>query len=150
MMATAMPYDDLIMEHIRNARNYRALDDASHRADGSNPLCGDELTVYLKIERERISDVAFQCMCCGITMASASIMTESVMGKPAADARILLRTFVAALNDRADRVSRDADPVLRAILATVRELPVRASCAALPWVTLEAALDNRQDVVFVR
>ena len=143
-MAEIKPYDDLIMDHIKNARNYRVIDDASHQANGSNPLCGDELTVYLKIRHGGIEDVAFQCACCGISMASASIMTASVYGKSLADARSLLDTFVAALNDHADPALHAADPVLRAMLETVQEFPARTRCATLPWSTLEAALDNRQ------
>lgn len=142
-MVAEKPYDDLILDHIKNARNYRALEAASCRANGSNPLCGDELTVYLKIEGGRIEDVAFQCTCCGISMASGSIMTERVRGKSAADARALLRAFVAALNDPAGSASFAADPALRAVMQTVSKFRSRTRCAALPWVTLEAALDGR-------
>lgn len=143
-------YDDLIMHHIKNAQNYRALDDADRKASGSNPLCGDELTVYLKIDRDRIEDVAFQCTCCGVSMASASIMTESIRGKRTADARALLAEFVAMLNGGASAPATRADSPQRAILATVQEYPVRTRCATLPWATLEAALDDRQDPIFVR
>ena len=79
-MAVSKAYDDLIMDRIKNARGFRVLDDATHRAEGSNPLCGDEMTVYLTLAGERIESAAFQCTCCGISMASASIMTESVRG----------------------------------------------------------------------
>ncbi len=147
-MVAKKPYDDLILDHIKNARNYRALESASHQASGSNPLCGDELSVCLRIDRERIADITFQCTCCGISMASASIMTESVKGKPIADARTLLRAFVAALNDRAERAPCAADLPLRAVMETVQEFPARVRCATLPWVTLEAALDGRQEAVF--
>ena len=74
-------YDDVIMDHIRNARNYHKLDGANREAEGSNPLCGDVITVYLKLSGEVIEDIGFQCTCCGVSMASASIMTESVKGK---------------------------------------------------------------------
>jgi nitrogen fixation NifU-like protein len=143
-------YDDLVMHHIKNARNYRVLDDADRKASGSNPLCGDELTVYLKIEHDRIEDVAFQCTCCGVSMASASIMTESMRGKCTADARALLAEFVGMLNGVASPPPGSTDSPQRAILATVQEFPVRTRCATLPWVTLEAALDDRQDPIFVR
>ena len=143
-------YDDLIMDHIRNARNYRALDRADLKATGSNPLCGDEVTVYVKLERGRIEDIAFRCTCCGISMASASIMTETVKGKHVAEARSLLRAFASSLNGRADVAASDIVPEHRAIVATVRKYPARARCAHLPWATLEGALDNRQEAVLVR
>jgi nitrogen fixation NifU-like protein len=150
VMAGKKLYDDLIMDHIKNARNYRALDSADRKASGSNPLCGDELTVYLKIERDRIEDIAFQCTCCGVSMASASIMTESIRGKRTTDVRALLAAFVGMLNRGSGSSSAGADSPERAILATVQAFPVRTRCATLPWVTLEAALDDRQDPVFVR
>ena len=80
------PYDDILMDHIKNARNYRAPPDATHTASGSNPLCGDELTVFLKLKENRLEDIAFQCTCCGISMASASVMTESMAGRSAKEA----------------------------------------------------------------
>src|ERR1044071_2393030 len=94
-MALADPYDDLVMDHIKHARNYRVLADASHQAQGSNPLCGDELVIYLSTKHERIVDIAFQCTCCGISMASASIMSEQVKGKLTSEAKSLLGKFVA-------------------------------------------------------
>jgi len=149
-MSGAELYDDLIMDHIKNARNYRALDHVDLTATGSNPLCGDELTVYLRIEHERVEEIAFQCTCCGISMASASIMTEMVKGQDAADARRLLRAFASLLNGLADFDSNGVAPGQRAILATARKYPARARCAALPWATLEEALDNWQQAVPVR
>jgi len=143
-------YDDLIMDHIRNARNYRALTHADLKATGSNPLCGDEVTVYVRFERGRIEDVTFRCTCCGISMASASIMTELTKGKDAAEVRNLLRAFVAVLAGRADRETNGATREQRAIFATAQRFPARAACAILPWATLEGALDGRQEAVIVR
>ena len=148
-MAGLKAYDDLIMDHIKNARNFRVLADATHRADGSNPLCGDELAVYLKLDGDRVADASFQCTCCGISMASASLMTESVRGKSTDEARALLTGLVAALTARADPASSKADPAQFALLNAVQEFPARTRCAALPWVTLEAALDNRHTPVSV-
>jgi nitrogen fixation NifU-like protein len=148
-MANPKAYDDLIMDHIKNARNYRALADATHHADGANPLCGDELAVFLRLDGDLIADACFQCACCGISMASASIMTERVRGQPAGEVRILLADLITALTARADPASRQADPALSALLKAVHAYPVRTRCALLPWVTLEAALDNRREPVFV-
>jgi nitrogen fixation NifU-like protein len=141
------PYDEFIMDHIRNARNYRALSAASHHAAGINPLCGDEMTVYADIVQERIHDVGFQCSCCGISMASASIMTDLLKATSVADARPLLRTFIAAINSPAAPLSHGIDGGRLAILQTVQALPGRRKCAALPWLTLEAALEGRAQAV---
>lgn len=149
-MVSAKGYDDLIMDHIKNARNFHALDDATHSASGFNPLCGDDLTVYVKIDGDRIENIAFQCTCCGISMASSSIMTESVKGKSVAEAKTLLRTIAGEINAGASPSSHEGEPGRRAILETVREFPARTRCAVLPWVTLEAALENRQEPVFVQ
>lgn len=149
-MATTDPYDALIMDHVRNARNYFVPDAVNRTALGSNPLCGDELTVYLKIERERIEEISFQCTCCGISMASASIMTQMIKGKDTGNAKRLLRAFVALLHDRTVAAWPGTAREQRAILETVRRFPSRMDCAALPWATLEGALDNQQDTVFVR
>jgi len=149
-MASDNLYDDLIMDHIKNARNYRALDDANHEASGSNPLCGDEVTIGLKISDGNVDEIAFQCTCCGISMASASIMTESVRGMQVTDARTALRAFVAMLRNHADSLPLETDDARRAILASVADFPARTRCAVLPWLTLEAALDNRRETVFIR
>lgn len=143
-------YDDLIMDHIRNARNYRVLEGSNCTATGRNPLCGDELTVYLRLGAGKVEDVSFQCEACGISMASASIMTELVKGIAAADVRALIRKFVSALDGRAALPHQDAAVGQLAILGTIRTFPARSRCAVLPWATLEAALDGREDAVFVR
>jgi nitrogen fixation NifU-like protein len=144
-MAAKSPYDDLVMDHIRNARNYRVPDDADRQAYGSNPLCGDEVTVYLRMNAGRLDDAAFQCSCCGISMASASMMTESVTGRSAAEARSRARSMIELIKARADPAAREGDEMTSALLATVREFPARAGCALLPWITLEAALDDRPE-----
>lgn len=148
-MPEAALYDDLLMDHIKNARNYRALDDASHKATGTNPLCGDELVLYLRLDRNRIEDVTYLCTCCGISMASASIMTEHVKGRNASEVKALLRAFTAVIRTRMDPVSADFDPARRAILAAVRQFPARVRCAVLPWETLEAALESREEATFL-
>lgn len=149
-MSTQRLYDDLIMDHIRNARNYRVLERTNRTATGRNPLCGDELTVYLRLGIEKVEDVSFQCAACGIAMASASIMTELVKGMTAADVRALIHTFVSTLDGqfalRRDRSTSGQ----RAIIATVRSFPARTRCAMLPWTTLEGALDGQDRAVFVR
>ena len=142
-MLRQTPYDDLIMDHIKNARNYRTLEGADRRSHGSNPLCGDEVDIYLKMDHDRIDDAAFQCSCCGISMASASVMTESVKGLSAVEANARAGAFIALIDARVDGNAEAADDLQRALLTTVREFPTRARCAALPWITLQAALANR-------
>ena len=146
-MSEANPYDGFIMDHIRNARNYRTLPAASHHAAGINPLCGDEMTVYAEIVQDRIRDVGFQCSCCGISMASASIMTDLLKSASVVDAKPLLREFIAAINGTAEASAQGIDGGRLAILQSVRALPSRRKCAALPWLTLEAALEGRPQAV---
>jgi len=149
-MAEARGYDDLIMEHIKNARGYRALDGASHHADGVNPLCGDEMTVYAQISGDRVDAVAYQCSCCGVSMASASMMSEYVQGKNPAQLRTWIAAFSADLLAHAEPPSATEDPMRHALLKTVRDLPSRTPCAALPWAILAAALDGRTETVSVQ
>ena len=144
-MSADDPYDDLIMDHIRNARNYRVPDGANGKGAGMNPLCGDEMTVYLRIERGVIRDAGFQCSCCGVSMASASIMTECVIGRSPGDARTLLASVIAAVN--AGAAPADERPEVLAILDTAHRHPARTRCAVLPWATLDASLENRLQTV---
>ena len=139
------PYDDLIMDHIRNARNYRVPGDATGKGNGLNPLCGDDMTVYVCIEAGVIRDAGFQCSCCGVSMASASIMTECVIGLSPSDARTLLASVIAAVN--AGAAPADSRPEVLAILDTVHRHPSRTRCAVLPWATLEASMENRLQTV---
>jgi nitrogen fixation NifU-like protein len=142
-------YDDLIMDHIKNARNFRAFDDADRQARGTNPLCGDDVAVYLRLDGDRIGEIGFQCTCCGISMASASIMSERLKGASAADAKTEIPAFIAVLNGNG-AAADDVDAERRAIVATVREFPARTRCAVLPWVTLEAALNDQREIVYRR
>jgi nitrogen fixation protein NifU and related proteins len=131
-------YDDVVMDHIKNARNFRALPDAERSAAGLNVLCGDSMTVYVKLDGEAIGAAGFQCECCGISMASASIMTEAVAGRPLEQVKALHEAVVTALDDGEDRLG-DWEGA-RAIVEAVRAYPSRRRCALLPWATLAAAL----------
>jgi nitrogen fixation NifU-like protein len=138
-------YSDVIMEHIKNARNFRALADASHRAQGLNPLCGDTFDVYVRVEDGRIAEASFQCECCGISMASASVMTEVVKGRAVAEVQAMSRDFARLLRKDGPEVSLQDGGQL-AVLSLIREVPSRVNCALLGWQTLEAALDGRNSV----
>ncbi len=132
-------YRDVIVDHNRNPRNFRPMPDADRHAEGFNPLCGDRLTLYVKLDGDTIRDVAFQGSGCAISVASASLLTESIKGRSVPDAE---RLFVAVH----DLLTRDDAAVdIAAIgklgaLSGVREFPARVKCASLCWHTLDAAL----------
>lgn len=140
-------YDAAILDHIKNARNYGELPHASLRANGSNALCGDTLTVQLAMDGERIREVGFVCSCCGISMASASIMTETVKGKRIPEARAAFHALTTAI----ESPHGHAGPAFGAgpldALAVVRRFPARINCALLGWRTLIAALDSQEEVL---
>jgi len=133
-------YRDVILDHNKHPRNFGQIADTPSRADGHNPLCGDRLTVFLRLNGERIEDIRFEGKGCAISTASASLMTEAVKGKD--------RTAVRALFDRVHTLLTDrhavADPSLGklAALSGVREFPARVKCASLCWHTLNAALEH--------
>jgi nitrogen fixation protein NifU and related proteins len=139
-------YSDVILDHIRNARNFRELGDANRKAQGLNPLCGDTFTVYARIEGDRVAEASFQCECCGISMASASVMTEAITGRTVSEARSLYRHFQRLLTDPAGPLDQPGDDDQLAVLALIREFPSRVNCALLGWKTLDAALDGQPEV----
>ena len=146
MPDTSTLYDDVILDHIKNARNYRPLESADRKAEGVNPLCGDSFTVYVNLDGEVIREAAFQCSCCGISMASASVMTEAVKGRTIAGVKELHQHFMALLSNP-DALEQGQDIGEVAVLSVVRDFPSRRNCAALAWHTLAAALDGRENMV---
>ena len=149
-MADTHGDDELVMDHIRNARTYRVFDDATHRANGINPLCGDEMTVYVRISADRLDELTYQCSCCGVSMVSASMMSEYVCEQNVAQLAISVATFSAALLKHAEPLAAADDPMRHALLKTVRDLPSRTPCAALPWAILAAALAGSTETVSVQ
>lgn len=138
-------YQEVIFDHNRNPRNFREMKDPDRRIDGFNPLCGDRMTLFLKLQDDKVADASFQGQGCAISTASASIMTEMVIGLSEAEAHALFKTFH-------ELVTTDEDVALDtlgkiAVLAGVREYPARVKCATLPWHTLEAALAGQQEPV---
>jgi nitrogen fixation NifU-like protein len=136
-------YQEVILDHHRTPRNFRALPGANRRAEGHNPLCGDQLTVYLDLADGVIRDIGFQGTGCAISRAAASMMTADLKGKTAADAERRFRRFHQMLtqtrpNGEGDGTAQDLGKL--AVFAGVREFPVRIKCATLPWHTLRAAL----------
>ena len=133
-------YRDVILDHNKRPRNFGKLEAADAHADGHNPLCGDRLTVFLKMDGDRVDDIRFEGKGCAISTASASLMTEAIKGKDKADIGELFEKIHSLLT-RQDAV---ADPSLGklAALSGVREYPARVKCASLCWHTLNAALDK--------
>lgn len=140
-------YDDVVMDHIKNARNFRAMPDATRTSEGVNPLCGDSFQIYVRIDNDTVTQASFQCECCGISMASASIMTETIMGKSVADARRAIRDFSSMIAGERSALTEARSTEALAMLGVVRDFPSRRNCASLAWVTLEAALDGRPQAV---
>ena len=131
-------YRDVILDHNRQPRNFGRLDPADARAEGHNPLCGDRLTLFVRLSGDRVEDVRFEGKGCAISTASASLMTEAVKGKDKADIGELFNR-VHALLTRQD-AQADAGLGKLAALGGVREFPARVKCASLCWHTLNAAL----------
>jgi nitrogen fixation NifU-like protein len=135
-------YQEVIFDHNRNPRNFRVMDDANRQVEGFNPLCGDRLTLFLKIEDGVINDASFQGQGCAISTASVSLMTEIIKGKTEAEAEILFTQFHDMTTGKSEDIQLEAIGKL-AVLAGVREYPARVKCATLAWHTLDAALKNQ-------
>ena len=136
-------YQEVIVDHNRHPRNLGKLEGSNREAKGYNPLCGDEVSVYLKIDKGVIVDVAFEGSGCAISMASASLMTEALKGATVAEAQQLSENFrdmVAGSGNLRELGKLE-------VLAGVREFPVRVKCATLPWHTLNAALKSSKEPV---
>ena len=135
-------YQEVILDHNKRPRNFRILERPSHLAEGYNPLCGDRLDLFLKVEADRIADVGFQGSGCAISKASASLMTDAVKGSSLAEVRELFGRFHRMVTTPPDREVEDLGKL--SVLAGVREFPVRVKCASLAWHTLKAALDREE------
>ncbi|KTD08717.1 Fe-S cluster assembly sulfur transfer protein SufU [Legionella jamestowniensis] len=137
-------YQEIIIDHNRNPRHHYAMADANTQAQGFNPLCGDKLTVYLKLDGGKITDVSFVGSGCAISQASASLMTEALVGKTIAEAHELFHRFHSMItSDEEQTVSLDK----LTVLAGVKAYPARVKCATLAWHTLEAALNKSKETV---
>jgi nitrogen fixation NifU-like protein len=135
-------YQEVILDHNRRPRNFHAIADATHRAEGYNPLCGDRLTLYLKVDGDMITDAAFEGAGCAISKASASMMTDALKGTSVGQARALFDRFHRMVTTAPDAAVEDLGKL--SALAGVREFPVRVKCASLAWHTFKAALGHEQ------
>jgi nitrogen fixation NifU-like protein len=147
MMATLDAlYQDLILDHNRTPRNYRRLEDANRRIEGHNPLCGDRLTVWLRMEGDVIQDATFQGSGCAISRASASLMTMAIKGMTRSEAESLFDRFHRLVTGSLAPADRESLGKLAAF-GGVSEFPVRVKCASLSWHALRAALDQPDGIV---
>lgn len=138
-------YQEVILDHNKRPRNFGPLPDATQSAKGHNPLCGDKLTLSLKIDGDRIEKIAFEGSGCAISKASASLMTDAVKGATIDEATRLFDLFHQMVTTPIDQpIDEDAVGKL-AVLGGVREFPARVKCASLAWHTLKAALTNTQE-----
>ncbi len=133
-------YQEVILEHNKNPRNFREIEGADRTANGNNPLCGDALRVYVKLDGDTVTDVAFKGSGCAISKASASIMTQTVKGKSKEEAETLFDQFHRMVTGALDIESDANDLGKLKIFAGVLEFPARVKCASLSWHTLHAAL----------
>ena len=131
-------YQEVILDHNRRPHNFRAIDGASAKQEGYNPLCGDRLTLYLMLDGDVIKDVAFQGSGCAISKASASLMTDALKGKTVAEARGLFEQFHAMITSNPETPPADLGKL--SVFAGVREFPTRIKCASLAWHTMKAAV----------
>jgi len=139
-------YQEVILEHAKAPRNFRALESPAFKAEGYNPLCGDRCTVYIAMQGDVIEDIAFQGSGCAISRASASMMTQSLKGKTASDAEDLFQSFHRMVTGQ--NGSEDHPEIGKlAVFSGVSGFPVRVKCATLAWHTLEAALHGDREPV---
>jgi nitrogen fixation protein NifU and related proteins len=140
-------YQEVILEHSKAPRNYRALKNADHKAEGFNPLCGDRFTVYLEMQGDTIQDITFQGSGCAISKSSASMMTQMLKGKTKDEAEKLFQRFHSVVTGQAGHNGDQAELGKLAVFAGVSEFPTRVKCATLAWHTLQAALEGKQEAV---
>jgi nitrogen fixation NifU-like protein len=140
-------YQQVILDHNRAPRNYRKLDSANRKSEGFNPLCGDRIVIYLRMEGDLIQEIAFDGSGCAISKASASMMTESVKGKSKAEVQEIFNRVRTMLTTAPDEPIDATDLGKLAAFSGVREFPVRVKCATLAWHTLHAALHGQDQPV---
>jgi nitrogen fixation NifU-like protein len=139
-------YQEVILDHNKRPRNFGVLEEATHRADGHNPLCGDLLSVYVVIDGDEVKDVRFEGSGCAISTASASLMTEAIKGKSREEAEVLFQDFHELLTGDPSEAGEASSQLGKlAVFSGVREFPVRVKCATLAWHTLKSALEGSDE-----
>ncbi len=139
-------YQEVILDHNKNPRNFREIESATQTADGHNPLCGDALKVYLEMEDEKVKDVAFLGSGCAISKASASMMTQTVKGKTREEAERMFNEFHQMVTGELNTETDENTLGKLKIFSGVLEFPARVKCASLSWHTLHAALNGKEEI----
>lgn len=134
-------YQEVILDHNRKPRNFREIENADRTVAGRNPLCGDELTLWLKLDGDRVADVAFKGTGCAVSKSSASLMTAAIKGRTIAEARALFDRFHDMITGKLPEGERETMGSLAA-LGGVSKFPIRVKCASLAWHALKSALDQ--------
>ena len=139
-------YQEVILDHSRNPRNFGIKENLNRSARGNNPLCGDRVSIFLNIKRDIITDVSFDARGCAISLASASMMTEKIKGKTTDEARLLFSRFHSVITDEKENFF-SADMKELSALSGVRNFPTRIKCATLAWHAMTAALDGANEEI---
>ena len=136
-------YQEVILDHSRHPRHYGTLDGHNHKAEGYNPLCGDRVTVYLKLDADgRVGDIAFEGKGCAISQASASMMTDMLKGRTAEDAEKLMQGFLHLVKGEDASGLSDDDRETLEVMGGISEFPMRVKCATLAWHTYKNAVEE--------
>ena len=144
-------YQEIILDHGKNPRNLGKFDNYNKDAKGNNPLCGDNVHVYLRLnENKKVEDIAFEGHGCAISMASASIMTDMVRGKEEKEVKEIVNDFLGMIKEKdtlETKILKDDEKTKLMSLSGVKQYPMRVKCATLSWHTLTSALDNSDQIV---
>ena len=144
-------YQEIILEHGKNPRNLRKTENFNKDAKGHNPLCGDKVHVYLKLdEKKKVVDISFEGEGCAISMASASIMTDLIRGKEEKEVKEIVEDFLEMIKEKSQLDSKNLEEDEKTklmCLSGVKQYPMRVKCATLSWHTLTAAIDNSQEEI---
>ena len=144
-------YQEIILDHGKNPRNLRKTENFNKDAKGHNPLCGDKVHVYLKLdENKKVQDISFEGQGCAISMASASIMTDLVRGKEEQEVKIIVKDFLEMIKEKDklnNKILMENEKTKLMCLSGVKKYPMRVKCATLSWHTLTSAIDNTQEEI---
>ena len=144
-------YQEIILDHGKNPRNLRKTDNFNKDAKGHNPLCGDKVHIYLKLnENKKVEDISFEGQGCAISMASASIMTSLVKGKEEKEAKEIIEDFLEMIKEKENlntKILEEDEKTKLMCLSGVKQYPMRVKCATLSWHTLTSALDKSQNEI---
>ena len=144
-------YQEIILEHGKNPRNLRKTENFNKDAQGKNPLCGDNVHIYLKLnDQKKVEDISFEGSGCAISMASASIMTDLIKGKSDNEAKEIIEDFLGMIKENPElktNLLKEDDKTKLMCLSGVKQYPMRVKCATLSWHTLVSAIDNKQEEI---